>query len=42
MKHRIGIDGRESWDDLCEFIEKVSGAGCKTFIVHARIAILEA
>ncbi|WP_094191223.1 tRNA dihydrouridine(20/20a) synthase DusA [Marinobacter similis] len=41
VKHRIGIDGRESWDDLCEFIEKVSGAGCKTFIVHARIAILE-
>jgi tRNA-dihydrouridine synthase A len=41
VKHRIGIDGRESWDDLCEFIEKVAAAGCKTFIVHARIAILE-
>ncbi|MDF0749117.1 tRNA dihydrouridine(20/20a) synthase DusA [Marinobacter sp. 71-i] len=41
VKHRIGIDGRESWDDLCEFIEKVSGAGCRTFIVHARIAVLE-
>ncbi len=41
VKHRIGIDGRESWDDLCEFIEKVSAAGCRTFIVHARIAILE-
>ncbi len=41
VKHRIGIDGRESWDDLCEFIETVSEAGCQTFIVHARIAILE-
>ena len=41
VKHRIGIDGRESWDQLCEFIEKVSAAGCRTFIVHARIAVLE-
>ncbi|XKH00505.1 tRNA dihydrouridine(20/20a) synthase DusA [Marinobacter nauticus] len=41
VKHRIGIDGRESWDELCEFIEKVSAAGCQTFIVHARIAVLE-
>lgn len=41
VKHRIGIDGRESWDDLCEFVEKVAAAGCRTFIVHARIAILE-
>ncbi|MDI9245835.1 tRNA dihydrouridine(20/20a) synthase DusA [Marinobacter sp. CHS3-4] len=41
VKHRIGIDGHESWDDLCEFIEKVSAAGCRTFIVHARIAVLE-
>lgn len=41
VKHRIGINGRESWDDLCEFIEKVAAAGCKTFIVHARIAVLE-
>jgi len=41
VKHRIGIDGRESWDELCEFIEKVAAAGCQTFIVHARIAILE-
>lgn len=40
VKHRIGIDGRESWDDLCEFVETVADAGCQTFIVHARIAIL--
>ncbi|KKN61276.1 hypothetical protein LCGC14_0523560 [marine sediment metagenome] len=41
VKHRIGINGRESWDDLCDFVEKVSTAGCRTFIVHARIAVLE-
>ncbi|MEH6561068.1 MAG: tRNA dihydrouridine(20/20a) synthase DusA [Marinobacter sp.] len=41
VKHRIGINGRESWDDLCEFVDKVSAAGCRTFIVHARIAVLE-
>ncbi|WP_100639506.1 tRNA dihydrouridine(20/20a) synthase DusA [Marinobacter salexigens] len=41
VKHRIGINGRESWEDLCEFVDKVSAAGCRTFIVHARIAILE-
>lgn len=41
VKHRIGIDGRESWEELCEFIETVSAAGCRTFIVHARIAVLE-
>lgn len=41
VKHRIGINGRESWDELCEFVETVASAGCRTFIVHARIAILE-
>lgn len=41
VKHRIGIDGRESWDDLCHFIETVAEAGCRTFIVHARIAVLD-
>ncbi|WP_404369363.1 tRNA dihydrouridine(20/20a) synthase DusA [Marinobacter sp.] len=41
VKHRIGINGRDSWDELCEFVEKVSEAGCRTFVVHARIAVLE-
>lgn len=41
VKHRIGINGRESWEELCEFIDTVSATGCRTFIVHARIAILE-
>lgn len=41
VKHRIGIDGHEQWDDLVHFIERVAAAGCRTFIVHARIAILQ-
>ncbi len=41
VKHRIGINGRESWEDLCHFIETVAAAGCRTFIVHARIAVLK-
>ncbi len=41
VKHRIGINGRESYGELTDFIGQVADAGCKTFIVHARIAILE-
>ena len=41
VKHRIGIDDRDSWDELCEFIEVVSNAGCQLFIVHARKAWLQ-
>ncbi|MGM0449899.1 MAG: tRNA dihydrouridine(20/20a) synthase DusA [Pseudomonadota bacterium] len=41
VKHRIGIDGHEQWDDLVHFVERVAEAGCRTFIVHARIAILQ-
>lgn len=40
IKHRIGIDGRESYQQLVDFVGKVADTGCKTFIVHARIAIL--
>lgn len=40
VKSRIGIDGRESYDDLADFVETVAAAGCGRFIVHARIAIL--
>lgn len=40
IKHRIGIDGRESYDDLADFVRIVSDHGCRIFIVHARIAIL--
>lgn len=41
IKHRIGIDNKESYEDLLEFVSTVAQTGCKTFIIHARIAILE-
>ena len=41
VKHRIGINGHDSWEGLVRFVSRVAEAGCRTFIVHARIAILE-
>ena len=41
IKHRIGINGRESWDELCDFVRIVARAGLERLTVHARIAILE-
>lgn len=41
VKHRIGINGRDSYAQLCEFVGTVRDAGCNSFTVHARIAILE-
>ncbi|GBF50658.1 tRNA-dihydrouridine synthase [Leptospira ryugenii] len=41
VKHRIGIDGRESFDDLFEFVREIKEAGVDRIIVHARIAILK-
>ena len=41
VKHRIGINGRDSYGELRDFVGLVQDAGCDTFIVHARIAILE-
>lgn len=40
VKHRIGTDQIDSHDDLCRFVRCVAAAGCKRFIVHARIAVL--
>jgi tRNA-dihydrouridine synthase A len=40
VKSRIGIDGRESYEDLRDFVDTVAESGCRRFIVHARIAIL--
>ena len=40
VKTRLGIDDRDSYDELTAFIDKVSIAGCKTFIMHARKAWL--
>jgi tRNA-dihydrouridine synthase A len=41
VKHRIGIDGLEQYDDLAHFVRTVAQAGCDRFIVHARIAVLQ-
>lgn len=41
VKHRIGINGRDSYEELCDFVGQVRDAGCQSFTVHARIAILE-
>ena len=41
VKHRIGIDDRDRYEDLAAFVETVSQAGCQHFIVHARKAWLQ-
>ena len=41
VKHRIGIDDVQSYDFVRDFVGTVAQAGCKTFIVHARNAILK-
>lgn len=40
VKCRIGVDDQDAEGDFTRFIETVSGAGCRTFIVHARKAWL--
>ena len=40
-KTRIGYDDVEEFDYLNAFINKMSNAGCKTIILHARRAILK-
>ena len=41
VKHRIGIDNVESYNFVRDFVGTIAAAGCKTFIVHARNAILK-
>ncbi len=40
VKHRIGINDVDSYDFVRDFVGTVAAAGCQTFIVHARNAIL--
>ena len=40
VKSRIGIDDRDSYEELAAFVETVSARGCRTFIIHARKAWL--
>ena len=41
VKTRIGIDDRDSYEELSQFIDRVQQGGCKTFIIHARKAFLQ-
>ena len=41
VKSRIGINDRDSEAFLRAFIEPMIDAGCRKFIIHARIAVLE-
>jgi tRNA-dihydrouridine synthase A len=41
VKTRIGIDGDDSEEFLRRFVDCVAEAGCRKFIVHARIAVLQ-
>ena len=41
VKHRIGIDDRDRYEDMSEFVRIVADAGCEHFIVHARKAWLQ-
>jgi tRNA-dihydrouridine synthase A len=41
IKTRIGIDDRDDYEFLKDFVEELFAVGCQKFIVHARIAILQ-
>ncbi len=41
VKHRIGFDDLDSYDDMRRFVDIVAEAGCDRFTVHARKAWLD-
>ena len=41
IKCRIGVDEFDSWEFFTDFVQTISNAGCKVFIVHARKAWLQ-
>ena len=41
VKHRIGIDDMQSYEQMLHFVDTVAKTGCNNFIVHARIALLQ-
>jgi tRNA-dihydrouridine synthase A len=41
VKHRLGIDRRDDYGFVRDFVGAVSDAGCRVFIVHARNAWLD-
>ncbi len=41
VKCRVGVDKQQDYESLARFIETVSSAGCRSFIIHARSAWLK-
>ena len=41
VKHRIGIDDMQTYEEMLHFVDTVAKTGCTHFVVHARIAILK-
>jgi len=41
VKHRIGLNDREDYGFVRDFVGTVAAAGCEVFIVHARNAVLK-
>ncbi|GAB4366438.1 MAG: tRNA dihydrouridine(20/20a) synthase DusA [Elainellaceae cyanobacterium] len=41
VKHRIGIDDRDRYEDMADFVRIVAESGCQRFTVHARKAWLQ-
>ncbi|MFM7323953.1 MAG: tRNA-dihydrouridine synthase, partial [Nodosilinea sp.] len=41
VKHRIGVDDRDRYEDMVDFVSTVATAGCRHFTVHARKAWLQ-
>lgn len=41
VKHRIGVDELDAYEDMARFVATVAEAGCDGFIVHARKAWLK-
>ncbi len=41
VKHRIGIDALDHYEDMANFVHTVAQAGCDRFVVHARKAVLQ-
>lgn len=41
IKHRIGVDDRDRYEDMMTFVQTVAQTGCDRFTVHARKAWLQ-
>ena len=41
VKTRIGIDDRDSYEHLADFVRRIADAGCTVFAIHARKAWLQ-